>query len=157
MFCDDFFAVISVDVDVSIKLTPGNTSNPTSSPNPVPIAAPRQHRAHRNGGTRDDRYRSGKESSYPPIFCVFWPSSNESKILFLNPLCLWTQTAVITDIEIFVPSWVSSVTLLDVSCTIVLLFIPTFLFLSFSSPSYCFSCYSARYPHRGCAGSFGQA
>uniref|UniRef100_A0A8C1X2I4 Disco-interacting protein 2 homolog Ba n=1 Tax=Cyprinus carpio TaxID=7962 RepID=A0A8C1X2I4_CYPCA len=27
-------------------------------PNAVPVAAPRQHRAHRSGGTRDDRYRS---------------------------------------------------------------------------------------------------
>uniref|UniRef100_A0A673NM59 Disco-interacting protein 2 homolog B-A-like n=1 Tax=Sinocyclocheilus rhinocerous TaxID=307959 RepID=A0A673NM59_9TELE len=34
------------------------TQNPTSNPNAVPVAAPRQHRAHRSGGTRDDRYRS---------------------------------------------------------------------------------------------------
>uniref|UniRef100_A0A8C2HPA5 Disco-interacting protein 2 homolog Ba n=1 Tax=Cyprinus carpio TaxID=7962 RepID=A0A8C2HPA5_CYPCA len=34
------------------------TQNPTSTPNAVPVAAPRQHRAHRSGGTRDDRYRS---------------------------------------------------------------------------------------------------
>uniref|UniRef100_A0A8C1QAG7 Disco-interacting protein 2 homolog Ba n=1 Tax=Cyprinus carpio TaxID=7962 RepID=A0A8C1QAG7_CYPCA len=41
-----------------IQLTPGLSSEPTSSPNAVPVAAPRQHRAHRSGGTRDDRYRS---------------------------------------------------------------------------------------------------
>ncbi|RXN03839.1 disco-interacting 2 -like protein [Labeo rohita] len=46
------------NVDVSIKLTPGLSSDATSSPNAVPVAAPRQHRAHRSGGTRDDRYRS---------------------------------------------------------------------------------------------------
>uniref|UniRef100_A0A8C2HBP6 Disco-interacting protein 2 homolog Ba n=1 Tax=Cyprinus carpio TaxID=7962 RepID=A0A8C2HBP6_CYPCA len=46
------------NVDVSIQLTPGLSSEPTSSPNAVPVAAPRQHRAHRSGGTRDDRYRS---------------------------------------------------------------------------------------------------
>ncbi|TRZ00032.1 hypothetical protein DNTS_033580 [Danionella cerebrum] len=34
------------------------TQNVTSSPNAIPIAAPRQHRTHRSGGTRDDRYRS---------------------------------------------------------------------------------------------------
>ncbi|XP_067302166.1 disco-interacting protein 2 homolog B-A isoform X2 [Pseudorasbora parva] len=45
-------------MDVNIHLTPGHSSNPASSPNAVPIAAPRQHRAHRSGGTRDDRYRS---------------------------------------------------------------------------------------------------
>uniref|UniRef100_A0A8C1X2R9 Disco-interacting protein 2 homolog Ba n=1 Tax=Cyprinus carpio TaxID=7962 RepID=A0A8C1X2R9_CYPCA len=38
--------------------TPGLSSDPTSTPNAVPVAAPRQHRAHRSGGTRDDRYRS---------------------------------------------------------------------------------------------------
>uniref|UniRef100_A0A8C2FKC2 Disco-interacting protein 2 homolog Ba n=1 Tax=Cyprinus carpio TaxID=7962 RepID=A0A8C2FKC2_CYPCA len=46
------------NVDVSIQLTPGLSSDPTSTPNAVPVAAPRQHRAHRSGGTRDDRYRS---------------------------------------------------------------------------------------------------
>uniref|UniRef100_A0A672KW28 Disco-interacting protein 2 homolog B-A n=1 Tax=Sinocyclocheilus grahami TaxID=75366 RepID=A0A672KW28_SINGR len=46
------------NVDVSIQLTPGLSSNPTSTPNAIPVAAPRQHRAHRSGGTRDDRYRS---------------------------------------------------------------------------------------------------
>uniref|UniRef100_A0A672P135 Disco-interacting protein 2 homolog B-A-like n=1 Tax=Sinocyclocheilus grahami TaxID=75366 RepID=A0A672P135_SINGR len=34
------------------------SKNPTSNPNAVPVAASRQHRAHRSGGTRDDRYRS---------------------------------------------------------------------------------------------------
>uniref|UniRef100_A0A671TBW0 Disco-interacting protein 2 homolog B-A-like n=1 Tax=Sinocyclocheilus anshuiensis TaxID=1608454 RepID=A0A671TBW0_9TELE len=46
------------NVVVSIKLTPGLSSDPTSNPNAIPVAAPRQHRAHRSGGTRDDRYRS---------------------------------------------------------------------------------------------------
>uniref|UniRef100_A0A672P1E7 Disco-interacting protein 2 homolog B-A-like n=1 Tax=Sinocyclocheilus grahami TaxID=75366 RepID=A0A672P1E7_SINGR len=39
-------------------LTLGLSSDPTSNPNAVPVAASRQHRAHRSGGTRDDRYRS---------------------------------------------------------------------------------------------------
>ena len=46
-----------------VQLTPGHSAEPSPSPEapgPSTSSAPRSHRAHRSGGTRDDRYRSGK-------------------------------------------------------------------------------------------------
>ncbi|KAJ3586961.1 hypothetical protein NHX12_013352 [Muraenolepis orangiensis] len=44
-----------------VQLTPGHSAEPSPSPEapgPSSSSAPRTHRAHRSGGTRDDRYRS---------------------------------------------------------------------------------------------------
>jgi len=56
----------SVDVDLSlpdVQLSPGHSADPSPSPEapgPSTSSASRHHRAHRSGGARDDRYRSGK-------------------------------------------------------------------------------------------------
>uniref|UniRef100_A0A8C5FVR9 Disco-interacting protein 2 homolog Ba n=1 Tax=Gadus morhua TaxID=8049 RepID=A0A8C5FVR9_GADMO len=44
-----------------VQLTPGHSAEPSPSPEapgPSTSSAPRSHRGHRSGGTRDDRYRS---------------------------------------------------------------------------------------------------
>lgn len=51
-----------VDVDPGLKsihLAPGPGVDSSPSPDAGPSAPPRQHRSHRSGGARDDRYRSG--------------------------------------------------------------------------------------------------
>lgn len=50
------------DVDPGLKsihLAPGPGVDSSPSPDAGPSAPPRQHRSHRSGGARDDRYRSG--------------------------------------------------------------------------------------------------
>uniref|UniRef100_A0A8B9LSK4 Disco-interacting protein 2 homolog Ba n=1 Tax=Astyanax mexicanus TaxID=7994 RepID=A0A8B9LSK4_ASTMX len=42
----------------SIQLTPGPGADSSPSPDAGPSASTRQHRSHRSGGARDDRYRS---------------------------------------------------------------------------------------------------
>lgn len=54
--------VMCVDVDPGLKsihLAPGPGVDSSPSPDAGPSAPPRQHRSHRSGGARDDRYRSG--------------------------------------------------------------------------------------------------
>lgn len=61
--CSDWVCVVMcVDVDPGLKsihLAPGPGVDSSPSPDAGPSAPPRQHRLHRSGGTRDDRYRSG--------------------------------------------------------------------------------------------------
>ncbi len=96
--------VIFIDVDVSIQLTPGLSSDLTFTPNAVPVAAPRQHRAHRSGGTRDDRYRSGKQNQFASTLLFkniglvnfikcFWKKPPHTCIYAIrNTVLLWNMT-----------------------------------------------------------------
>ena len=57
----------SIDVDLplpDVQLSLGHSADPSPSPEapgPSTSSASRHHRAHRSGGARDDRYRSGKQ------------------------------------------------------------------------------------------------
>ncbi|CAL8277580.1 unnamed protein product, partial [Boreogadus saida] len=54
--------ITSVELSLpDVQLTPGHSAEPSPSPEapgPSTSSAPRSHRGHRSGGTRDDRYRS---------------------------------------------------------------------------------------------------
>uniref|UniRef100_A0AAR2K9D5 DMAP1-binding domain-containing protein n=1 Tax=Pygocentrus nattereri TaxID=42514 RepID=A0AAR2K9D5_PYGNA len=54
-----FFRCIDVDLGLqSIQLAPGPGADSSPSPDAGPSASTRQHRSHRSGGARDERYRS---------------------------------------------------------------------------------------------------
>lgn len=62
-------ASFSVDADLSlpeVQLSPGHSADPSPSPEapgPSTSSASKHHRAHRSGGARDERYRSGTQQS----------------------------------------------------------------------------------------------
>lgn len=50
-----------------VQLSPGHSADPSPSPEapgPSTSSASRHHRAHRSGGARDERYRSGMQHTY---------------------------------------------------------------------------------------------
>lgn len=88
-----FFAVVNVfitsifvncinftpDADVTlpdVQLSGGHSGEPTPSPEvpgPTTSSASRHHRAHRSGGARDERYRSGtnQPNSYEIYYLLY--------------------------------------------------------------------------------------
>lgn len=58
-----------VDLDLpppDVQLSPGHSVDPSPSPEapgPSTSSASKHHRAHRSGGARDERYRSGSPTS----------------------------------------------------------------------------------------------
>lgn len=64
MLCS--YCFFSADVDLSlpdVQLSPGHSADPSPSPEvpgPSTSSASKHHRAHRSGGARDERYRSGR-------------------------------------------------------------------------------------------------
>ena len=70
-----------------VQLTPGHSAEPSPSPEapgPSASSAPRSHRAHRSGGTRDDRYRSGNATHTDYTFGTKHTSQCTRPVLWTN-------------------------------------------------------------------------